>query len=154
MRDLKACSGFDILISATKSLVAPRPESNSSKPSATPSTPILSNLSNTVSTAAWESTGKEYAFIRPRSAPREFKRIVKSSNPSSSRASLSVRRTSISDSGAAPPIMSTSHWQNSRNRPRPGRSARQTGPIWYRFTMRGSSFLRCEKSLIVGTVRS
>jgi histidyl-tRNA synthetase len=30
------------------------------------------------------------------------------------------------------PAMSASHCQNSRNRPRCGRSARQTGATWYR----------------------
>ena len=55
--------------------------------------------------------------------------MVKSPMPSSAIASCWANTASASASSEVEPSVSRSHWVNSRNRPRPGRSARQTEPM-------------------------
>src|SRR6201996_612181 len=74
--------------------------------------------------------------------------------PTAASASAIAHTTSASASGEGEPTMSRSHWGHSRNRPRPGRSARQTGPITNRLYGVGSWEPYAATTRASGTVMS
>ena len=110
---------------STFSAAYPLPSSSS----LTPSSPILSSLSKIMQTGMTSSSPNPADLIMSVSSRRSLMRRVKSVNPMLSSAEVVAAISSISALLDESPIMSISHWKNSRSRPFCGRSARNTRSI-------------------------
>ena len=79
---------------------------------------------------------------------------MKSGTPAAASAAWMTWAVSASATGLSVPIVSKSHWTNSRNRPLAGRSPRNTEPIAYRLNGTPSSSMCLATNRARGTVRS
>ena len=119
----------------------------------TPSSPILSSLSK----ATVKSINLSLAPITSAIPERIFRLlilIVTPSNPNWVKTESYNCTNSTSCHKDFDPTTSASHWKNSLKRPFCGRSARQTGWIWYLLNGNSISLWCCTTYLANGTVKS
>ena len=99
--------------------------------SRTPSTPSRSSLSMARSTTSFCAGSATPDRVRSPSSNLRlliFTTAEPCGRPAASRPSTAMAMTSASASGRSEPTVSASHWTNSRKRPGPGFSLRQTEP--------------------------
>ena len=119
----------------------------------TASRPILASLSSDRSTCP-VVPARPCASRKPSRILRLLSVIVKSGTPAAASAAWMTWAVSASATALSVPIVSKSHWTNSRNRPLAGRSPRNTEPIAYRLNGTPSSSMCLATNRASGTVRS